>query len=141
MPARVYQPLHWWTETDVHLRRWRIWLTSDDLHPFMACGPSGNPYEGLIVYENREIFIFAGLRKADLLDTALHELIHANLWKRTIVGKRTEENAIRMVVPAIVATLKRHGWKPPELPDGWRRLANHARIVRYGSLQRDPDNE
>lgn len=133
MPA-LYSPILWWVERDPHGRKWPIFLTSDELTTGMA-GNMGLTFRDPNI---REIHIWAGQSRNDMLDTALHEVMHACLSRSDL---RCEEQAISTITPRILPSLRRNGWSPPPLPHGWRSLAAHARWIRYGSLQRDPDNE
>jgi hypothetical protein len=126
--AREYLPLIWWRERDEHGHYWAVILTSDDLHDSIR----GNL--GITLCGGHTILIWAGQGRDELLDTALHEVAHAHSWAN---ADSINERSISRVVPRIVRTLRRQGWTPPPMPEGWRSLASHARHVRYGRKQRE----
>lgn len=127
---RTWTPLHMHTERDVHGYSWEYYLTSDDIHPDMV-----GAY-GLTIFTARTVLVWAGQPTREMHDTVLHETAHVHLYTRT---GRICEQAISVVVPSLMDTIRRQGWQMPTLPHGWRSLAAHARHVRYGKAQKEPE--
>lgn len=118
---RVWTPLPFHTERDVHGLSWKFSLTSDDIDPRIVNAL------GITVMETREVLIWAGQPLREMADTIVHETAHVHLWASQ---KRVCETSIGVVIPQLMDSIRRRGWTMPTLPDGWRGLAQHARHVR-----------
>lgn len=113
-----------------------VFLASDDTHDKLGLTESdGGNIVGYCDRKNWAIWIWAGSDKRELADTLLHEVFHATQTFDHDLNCKEEEKAILAIIPKVLDSLKSMGWAIPQLPDGWRSLAAHARWVRHGKGQ------
>lgn len=112
------EPLLWETFRDAKGRTWRVWIAAqcDEL--------DGNM--GMTFFDTRQVYVYAGQSKEELADTYLHEMAHVAMNGKDH-NRMFEENAIALVVPNILPTLRRSGWRMPALPDGYEALRRAAK--------------
>jgi hypothetical protein len=115
-----------------------VWLSADDIDSFINA--HGEWLDGYFTPHKAmpwEIVLYAGQPREELVNSLLHEHIHAAFEARRYLEELSapfEERAVGIITPALLSGLRAFGWTPPPLPPGWRALAAHARHVRRGKL-------
>jgi hypothetical protein len=132
MARREYRPLYWCSAPIPGRRPIHVYLVSDEHDKFLAArNPGGEERWGCYDSGEWRINVWAGVPRAKLPNILLHEMMHAALDTVTIERRFHEENAVTTLGECGLAeALQQCGWSVPELPDGWRALASHARAVR-----------
>lgn len=109
----------WFTFNDAGRRRWTVWLC--DHHPV---DDEGRQCLGLTNFERREILLSIRQSSAELVDTVMHEFVHAagGIRPRSPVLALAEESVARRSEKGLWAILTSLGFRLPPLPDGFMAL-------------------
>ncbi|MFA5892164.1 MAG: hypothetical protein WDA27_14645 [Actinomycetota bacterium] len=139
MPT-TWKMLRWTTLHIPTCRPLPVFLASDEHEPALAKDhPTGGETGGLLCFGSWRLLVWAGLPRKDYARIIIHEIVHSILSDvpRRTLNNGTEESVAMALDASVPSVLARWGWTLPELPDGWRSLAAHARHQRYGRKQRE----